>query len=114
MSICRLVQKRMPTRSTRLVSDREAGAGVAKHLDAATRERRGHVVIVVVIAEDAEDAERSGQRRERFRGGLDEIAIAPRDVVAAEHDEFRPLGHEQRDRGGRRRRARPSGCGGRR
>ena len=52
-------------------------------------------MVVVVVAEDGEDAVRRREPGERLGGGLDEVAIAPGHVVAAEDDEVRPLGHQQ-------------------
>ena len=52
------------------------------------RQRRRHVAVVVVVAEDGEDAVRRVQRRQQLGDRLDERAIAERDVVAAEHDQI--------------------------
>ncbi len=53
-------------------------------------------MVVVVVAEDAVHAVRRGERRQRFRGGPDVAAIAPRDVVAAEDDQVRTFVHQSR------------------
>ena len=66
MSAVRLVQKRMPTRSSASPLIVRSRPRVLQHLDAVLRQRRRHVVIVVVIAENGEDAVRRGERRERF------------------------------------------------
>ena len=80
-----------------LIPDRDPRAGITKHLDATSRESSRHVVIVVVVSQNAEDPLRSGQRRQRVGGGLHEFSISPRDIVAAENDELRPLGHQHAD-----------------
>jgi hypothetical protein len=69
-------------------------------LDTGAGQRRRHVVIVVVVAEDAKHAVSSRQRRQHFRDGSDERAIAPGDIVAAEDNQVRLLFHHQRDRAG--------------
>lgn len=44
-----------------LVSNREAGTDVPEYLDPPGRQRRGHVVVVIVIAEDRENSVGCGQ-----------------------------------------------------
>ena len=98
MSAARFVQKRMPTRSSvspLIVSRVRASFSI---WTPSRGERRRHVVVVVVVAEDAEDAVRRRQRRERLGRRADVLAIAPRHVVAAEHDEIRAARPSARDR----------------
>ena len=71
-----------------LAADVELRPRVFQHLDAAPRQRRRHVAVVVVVAEDGKDAMRRVQRRQQFGDRLDERAIAERHVVAAEHDQI--------------------------
>ena len=42
-----------------------------------------------MVAENREDAVRRGEWREQLRDGTNVVAVAPRDVVAAKHDEIR-------------------------
>ena len=46
--------------------DRDARSGVLQHLDAAAHQRSRHVVVVIVVAEDAEHAVRSRERAQRL------------------------------------------------
>ena len=85
----------MPDQIDRLVPDRQPGARILQHLHAVAGERGRHVVVVVVVAEDAEHAVWRGERRERVGGRVDVVAIAAGDVVAAEHDQIRLLGHQR-------------------
>ena len=62
-------------------------------------------MVVVVVAEDGEDAVRRGERRSAPRRTGRRSAIAPGDVVAAEHDEIGSCRHQQSDSRVRRRRA---------
>ncbi len=79
-------------------TDWHRGAGVAQHLIAVRDERRRHVPVIVVIAKDGKDAKRCHQSGECFRARLDIVPIAPRHIVATEHDQIRPLRLHQRDR----------------
>ena len=54
-------------------------------------ERRRHVAVVVVVAEDREDAVRRVQRRQQLGNGFNERPVAERHIVAAEDDEVRLL-----------------------
>ncbi len=71
-----------------IAANLEASTRVAQHLNVLSRERRRHVAIVVVVAEDRVDAVRRVQRRQQLRDGTDEGTIAECDVVAAEHDQI--------------------------
>jgi hypothetical protein len=82
----------------RFAVDRQPGAGVFQHLDAVSRQRCADVVVVVVVAEDAEDTVGGREGGERLSGRHDVLTIAPGHVVAAEHDEIRPFVHQGRDR----------------
>ena len=91
-----------PDEIERLAADRETCPRVLQDLDPARGHRRRHVPIVVMVAEHAEHAVRRRQRAHRVGRRFDEVAVAlggvvsaPGDVVAAEHDEIRPFGHEQ-------------------
>ena len=95
MSRARLVQNRMPASVDAASRIAMLVRASLQHVNASRRERRRHVVIIVVIAEDREDAMRRGQRRERFSGRHHERAVAPGDVIAAEHDEVGLGGHQQ-------------------
>ncbi len=86
----------MPTRSTASPLIVMAVRASLSMLDAARRQRRRHVVIVVVIAEDSVDAVRRRQRRQRIGGGTDVLSVAPRHVIAAEHDQVGLFVHQQR------------------
>ena len=72
------------------------GSRVLEHLDVALRERGRHRAVVVVVAEDREDAVRRTKRRQRVGGRLDVVAIGPRDVIAAKHDDVGMLPHQGR------------------
>ena len=61
-------------------------------------ERRRHVPVIVVIAQDGKDAKRRVQPGERLRTRPNVIPIAPCHVVATEHDQIRPLCFYQRNR----------------
>ncbi len=54
-----------------------------------------HDPLVVVVAEDCEDAAGRGQWRERLHAATDVGAVGPARVVAEQHDEIGPLGHQQ-------------------
>jgi hypothetical protein len=56
-------------------------------------------VVVVMIAENAENALRRGERCQRRSRRFDVASVlrSPADVVAAEHDEVRTFGHHGRD-----------------
>ena len=62
MSAARLVQNRSPASSSDFVPDAQLRARVAQHLRAAGAQRRRHVVIVVMVAEDREHSVRRVQR----------------------------------------------------
>src|SRR5207245_1319114 len=71
-----------------------ARARIFQHLDAARRQGVGHVMVVVVIAQDAEDAVSRGERLERVGRRpyvLMIAAAAPCDVVASEDDQIGAL-----------------------
>src|SRR5687767_4651636 len=81
--------------------DVDARPRISQDGDAGKRQGRRHRLVIVVVAEDCEDAVWRVERRERFRGLPDPPSIdpaSPRHVVAAEHDDVGPLGHQQVDR----------------
>jgi hypothetical protein len=67
-------------------------------LNTARGQRRRHVVIVVVVAEDAVHAVGRRERCEAFCRPLDVLPVAPGDIVAAEHDEVWSFVHQPRHR----------------
>jgi hypothetical protein len=77
-----------------LAADRQPRARVLEHREPLRRQRRRHVAVVVVVAEDCDDPVRRRERRERFRRRLDEARVAPRHVVATEHDQIRLFRHQ--------------------
>src|SRR3990172_12180450 len=81
----------------RLAVDRHAGPRILQHLDAHPCELRGHVVIVVVVAENSEYPVPRLDARQAFGRWANELTVAPRHVIATEDDEIRPLVHERRD-----------------
>lgn len=73
-----------------LAADGQRGALVAQYGEALGRERRRHLAVIVVIAQNGERAMgRLGERREALGHRADEAAIAVGDVIAAEYDEIR-------------------------
>ena len=71
---------------------------IPQHDKSLRRQRRRHIAVVVVVPEDGVDAGRSGQRGERIRAWRGVTSIAPRDVVASQHDYIRPFLHHHRSR----------------
>ena len=71
---------------------------IAQHVVAVRRQRRRHITVIVVISEDRVYPVRRSQARERLRARPDVAPVAPRHVVAAQHDHIGPLRHHQRDR----------------
>jgi hypothetical protein len=67
---------------------------VAQDGEALRRERRRHVPLVIVVAEDGNDTVRGGQRRECLGSGRHVAPIAPRHVVAAQDDQVRLFRHD--------------------
>ena len=65
--------------------------------DAFPRQRRRHLAIVVVVAENGEDAIRRSQRREELGNRPHEVSIAIGHVVAAEDNEIRIRRQRQLD-----------------
>ena len=71
-----------------LAVDRQRGALIFQHAEAARRQRRGHFALIVVIAEHRERSVRGvRQRREQLRHRRGIGAIEDRDVVAAKDDD---------------------------
>ena len=98
MSAGRLVQKRMPTRSSALVPDRQARPRVLQHLDAAAapappacRDRRRDCRGCAKTPCGADSGASASA------DGRDEAPIAPGHVVAAEHDQVGVLAHQHAD-----------------
>ena len=76
----------------RLAADTNLGAGVPQHGEPRAAECRRHVVIVVVVAEHREDAVTSACRpASASAAAWTKSAIAPGDVVAAQHDQVGAL-----------------------
>ena len=55
-------------------------------------------MVVVVIAQHGEHAERRGDPLERFGRRADVLPVSPGDVIAAKHHEIGPFVHQHRDR----------------
>ena len=71
---------------------------VGEDLDAPRRERGRHHALVVMVAENGENAVGRGERRERVGDVVDVGPILPRHVITAEHDEVGLLQAHEPDR----------------
>ena len=76
------------------VPDRQPRSRVLQSLHAVSSQRRRHIVIVIVVAQDAEHAVRRGEWSECLGRWIHVVPITPRDVVAAKDDEIGRFGHQ--------------------
>src|SRR5262245_19186900 len=67
--------------------DLKPGSCVFENLNTLRGECSRHIAVVIVIAEDCEDTVRCRQRCKQLGDWSDKCAIAPGDVIAAEHDQ---------------------------